>query len=110
VKYGNFNKGDIIKVDFNPTLGREQSSYRPVLVISNKGFYSKTGMLIVLPISNSDNGFPLHVKLEESVETNGYVLCEHIKSIDAKVRKIRYVESTSESFIEKINQYINAIL
>ncbi len=31
-----FNKGDIIKVDFNPTLGREQSGYRPALVISNE--------------------------------------------------------------------------
>ena len=105
-----FNKGDIIKVDFNPTLGREQSGYRPALIISNEGFYSKTGMLVILPITSTDNGFPLHVPLEESVETQGYVLCEHVKSIDAKVRKIKYVESTSESFVAKINQYINAIL
>lgn len=105
-----FNKGDIIKVDLNPTLGREQSGYRPALVISNEGFNSKTGMLIILPITSTDNGFPLHVELEKSVETNGYVLCEHVKSIDAKVRKIKYVESTSEIFIDKINQYIKAIL
>ena len=105
-----FNKGDIIKVDFNPTLGREQSGCRPALVISNKDFYSKTGMLIILPITNTNNDFPLHVPLEKSVNTEGYVLCEHVKSIDAKVRKIKYVESTSESFVDKINQYIKAIL
>ena len=105
-----FNKGDIIKVDFNPTLCREQSGYRPALIISNEGFYTKTGMLVILPITNTDNGFPLHVPLEESVETQGYVLCEHVKTINAKVRKVKYVESTSESFVAKINQYINAIL
>ena len=103
-------KGDIIKVDFNPTLGREQSGYRPALVISNEGFYRKTGMLIILPITSTDNGFPLHVSLEKSVETQGFVLCEHVKSIDAKVREIKYIESTSEKFIDKIDQYVNAML
>lgn len=103
-------KGDIIKVDFNPILGREQSGYRPALVISNEGFYSKTGMLIILPITSTNNDFPLHVPLEKSVKTQGYVLCEHVKSIDADVRKNKYVESTSEGYIEKFNQYIKAIL
>lgn len=103
-------KGDIIRVDFNPTLGREQAGYRPALVISNEKFNGKTGMLIILPITNTDNGFPLHVQLEEKVTTNGFVLVEHIKSIDAKARKIKFVEETSNDFIQKIDQYVNAIL
>jgi mRNA interferase MazF len=103
-------KGDIIKVDFNPTLGSKQSGYRRALIISNEDFYSKTGMLIILPITSTNNSFPLHVQLEKNVKTQGYVLCEHVKSIDANVRKIKYVESTSKSFIDKINQYIKAIL
>lgn len=97
-------KGDIIKVDFNSTLGREQAGYRPALVISNEKFNEKTGMFIILPITNIDNGFPLHVQLEEKVATNGFVLVEHIKSIDAKVRKIKFVEKTSKDFIKKIDQ------
>lgn len=103
-------KGDIIKVDFNPTLGREQAGYRPALVISNEKFNDKTGMLIILPITSIDNRFPLHVPLEEKLTTKGFVLCEHIKSIDAKARKIKFVEETSNEFINKISQYINAIL
>ena len=105
-----FKKGDIIKVDFNPTLGREQAGYRPALVISNESFNEKTGMLIILPITNTNNGFPLHVQLYDNLDTQGFVLCEHIKSIDAKARKVKFVEKTSKDFISKISQYINAIL
>lgn len=104
-----YTKGDIIKFDFNPTLGREQS-YRPAIVISNKNFYRKTGLLIVLPISNTDNGFPLHIPLGEHVVTQGWVLCEHLKTIDAKARKVKYIETVSNGFIMKLDQYIRAIL
>jgi len=31
-------QGDIIKVDLNPTLGHEQSGYRPCVVVSNETF------------------------------------------------------------------------
>jgi len=101
---------NIIKVDFNPTLGREQAGYRPALVISNEKFNEKTGMLIILPITNTDNGFPLHVSLEEKALTKGFVFIEHIKSIDAKAIKIKFVEATSKNFIEKIDRYISAVL
>ena len=67
-------------------------------------------MLIILPITSTDNGFPLHLLLEDGFETQGFVLCEHVKLMDTKVRKIKHIESTSEKFIDKIDQYINAIL
>ena len=105
-----YKKGDIIEVDFNPTLGREQAGYGPALVISNESFNSRTGMLIILPISQSDNGYPLHVALDQELETKGFVLCEHLKSMDAKTRKIKQVEVVTKDFMNKISKYIHAIL
>lgn len=67
-------------------------------------------MLVILPITSTDNGFPLHVPFEEKATTEGFVMCEHIISIDAKARKIKFVEETSNDFVHKISQYINAIL
>ncbi len=43
-------QGDIIKVDLNPTLGHEQSGYRPCVVLSNKTFNKFTNQLLVASI------------------------------------------------------------
>lgn len=104
-----YKKGDIIKVNFNPTIGREQSGYRPAIVISNSNFFDKTGLLVILPITRTDNGFPLHIPLQETV-TDGWVLCEHLKTIDASAKKIKYIESVSDEMIKRIDQYVKAIL
>lgn len=95
-------QGDIIKFDFNPTLGHEQSGFRPALVISNDTFNKYTSFLMVLPITNSDNDFPLHISLDERTKTGGHILCEHIKSIDKGARKIKRIEALPADLLEKV--------
>jgi len=101
-------QGDIIKFNFNPTLGSEQSGYRPALVVSNEVYNVNTGFLIVLPITSTNNEFPLHIPLDSRTKTNGYILCEHIKSIDRNARKVRYIESLPKDILEHIIKIIEA--
>ena len=86
------DQGDIIKVNFNPQKGHEQAGYRPALVVSNNFFNEKTNLVIACPITNTDNNFPLHVRLDERTEISGVILCEHMKTLDLKARGYRYVE------------------
>lgn len=95
-------QGSIIKVSFSPTIGSEQSGYRPAVVISNETFNRHTNLLILLPITNTDNGFPLHVPLGDSCKTKGFILCEHLKSIDSKAREIKFVEQLPEDILKKV--------
>lgn len=95
-------QGSIIKVGFNPIMGSEQSGYRPVIVISNETFHKHTNLLIVLPVTSTDNGFPLHVPLGNSCKTRGYILCEHIKSIDSIARKIKVVEQLPGDILKRV--------
>ncbi|MCD6322028.1 MAG: type II toxin-antitoxin system PemK/MazF family toxin, partial [Clostridiales bacterium] len=67
-------QGSIIKVSFSPTSGSEQVGYRPAVVISNETFNKHSNLMIVLPITNTDNGFPLHVILGDSCDTKGFIL------------------------------------
>ena len=39
-------QGDIAFVDFNPTIGHEQTGFRPCIVISNNVFNKNTKMVI----------------------------------------------------------------
>lgn len=85
-------QGDIIMVNFNPQKGHEQAGYRPALIVSNNFFNEKTNLVIACPITNTDNNFPLHVRLDERTEISGVILCEHVKTLDLKARGYRYVE------------------
>ena len=75
-------QGDIIKLNFDPQSGHEQAGYRPALVVSNDVYNQKTNLVIVCPISNTPNDFPLHVKLDSRTVTTGSILCQHIKALD----------------------------
>lgn len=95
-------QGDIIKFDFNPALGHEQKGYRPALVISNDTYNKHTNLLMVIPITSTDNQFPLHIELDFRTETNGFLMCEHIKSIDKTIRKIKKVEALPNDILAHV--------
>jgi mRNA interferase MazF len=101
-------QGDIIKFDFNPTLGHEQSGYRLALVISNETFNRHTNFLIVVPVTNTDSGFPLHIPLDDRTQTTGCILCEHIKTIDKKARVIKKVEELPNDILKQVIAMVNA--
>lgn len=95
-------QGDIIKINFNPQSGHEQAGYRPALVVSNEVFHQKTNLVIVCPISNTSNDFPLHIKLDNRTSTTGSILCQHVKSLDAVSRGFVFVEHLSEDILKKV--------
>ena len=99
-------QGDIIAMDFNPSLGREQQGKRPALVISSEKYFKRTGLLIVCPISSTQNQFPMHVKLEGNFSTKGSVLTQHIRTIDPAARSVNYIESVSDDFKSHIIKII----
>ena len=102
------NQGSIIKFDFNTAVGHEQVGYRSAVVISNNIFNSRTNLLIVLPITNTNNSFPLHVELDDRTTTIGVVLCEHPKSIDKLAKKIIVVESLPKDILKRVLSLVRA--
>ena len=95
-------QGTIIKINFNPQSGHEQSGYRPAVVISNNIFNNKTNLAIVCPITNTNNHFPLHIPLDERTQTTGVILCEHIKALDLNSRKYQVLEELPKDILENI--------
>lgn len=101
-------QGDIIKVNFNPHVGHEQAGYRPALVVSNDTFNLNTKLAIVCPITNTDNKFPLHIPLDSRTITTGFVLCEHVKTLDLNARTYNFVEKIPEDILKKVCDIISA--
>lgn len=95
-------QGDIIKVNLNPQKGHEQAGHRPAVVISNDFFNAKTNLVIVCPITNTDNKFPLHISLGGKTKTTGVVLCEHIKALDLSAREYLFIEQMPSDLLEEV--------
>ena len=95
-------QGDIIRLDFSPTVGHEQSGYRPAVVVSNDFAISKTNVVYVAPITNAIRHFPLHVQLDDRTKTTGEVFCEHVKAVDLDVRQFSLVEHLPSDILESI--------
>ena len=54
-------QGDVIMVDFNPSIGHEPAKIRPAVVVSGYGFNSRANLVAVVPTTTKDNGYPLHL-------------------------------------------------
>ncbi len=104
-----YKQGDIISLNFTPQKGHEQKGKRPALVISNEAYHRHTNLAVVCPITNTDNGFPMHIPLEEQCSTTGFILCEHLKSMDLRARKAVYVESIPPELLSAVLERINLI-
>lgn len=78
-----FEQGDLIEVDFNPTVGHEPAKRRPALVVSTGHFNNVVSSLtVVCPITTSVNRHPLHIELAPGNAVCGCVCVEQMRAID----------------------------
>ncbi len=58
-------RGSIVWVDLDPTRGREQAGSRPAVVIASDGYLTNVPeLVIVVPVTTTDRGWPHHVHLD----------------------------------------------
>ncbi|MDR1801576.1 MAG: type II toxin-antitoxin system PemK/MazF family toxin [Lachnospiraceae bacterium] len=87
-----FRQGDIVEVNFEPTLGHEPKKLRPALVVSSNDFNDMTSMTIVCPITSKDDGFFLHEPIPLGHDVSGFVVMEQIRAIDLAARKAAVID------------------
>ena len=109
-----FSRGDIVRVNLNPTKGKEQQGEaRPVLVISPKAF-NLIGVTLVVPITQGGDfaryaGFAVTL-MGSGTETQGVVLANMVRSLDLNSRGAVFVERLDASVIDEVVAKLQAIL
>jgi mRNA interferase MazF len=105
------DRGDIVWLSFNPQAGHEQSGRRPALVISPQAYNEKTDLAIFCPITSKVKDYPFEVKISNSLEIQGVILTDQIKSLDWKIRKAEFICKLPKieltETLNKINVLIN---
>ncbi len=97
-------RGDIYLVSLDPTAGHEQSSSRPVLVVSPAEFNEATKLPVILPISNGGDfarrlGFAVPIT---GIKTTGIVRCDQPRVIDLAARNARRVDALPEPIMDEV--------
>lgn len=88
-----FHQGDIIYLNCDPQSGHEQKGRRPALVISNDLSNERSAFVMVCPITHTQPKNPFFVALPQGLKTDGYVLCNQARMLDAVSRTAAFEES-----------------
>ena len=101
-------QGDLVTLDFDPQSGHEQKGRRPALVISKNVFNKGTGLVICCPITNTDRRVPFHVPITGRTSLTGFVMCEQVKSLDYRSRRMKLIERAAQDVLDDVRAIVDA--
>jgi mRNA-degrading endonuclease toxin of MazEF toxin-antitoxin module len=110
----NIQRGEIIRINLNPTQGREQSGdARPCLVISHTKYNeSRQGMVVVTPITSTIKPeIKMMISIPVGFKIKGAVIAEQVRTIDLSQRWWKTTgEVLSKEFVDLVVQTFNVII
>ena len=101
---GSFERGDIVYVPLNPTVGKElQGDMRPALVLTAKAF-NALGMALIAPITQGCDvaryaGFAVTL-MASGTKTQGVVLVSAIRVVDLVERGATVMEKAPDYVVQ----------
>jgi mRNA interferase MazF len=102
--------GHIVKLDLDPRIGHEQGGWRPALILSPKSYNGKTGLAVVVPVTNQAKGYPFEVPLPSHTKTTGVILADAVRSLDWRTRKARYAETAPNEVVRAVQVRLMELL
>lgn len=109
-----FERGDIVRVNFNPIVGREQQGeMRPALVLSTRSF-NALGTALVAPITQGGNfarfaGFAVTL-MGTGTKTQGVVLVNAVRTMDLEQRGAVKVETAPAAVVDDALARLMAVI
>lgn len=61
----NYRQGDIVWINFSPSLGEEMRGPHPAVIISSNSYNRKTNYIVVCPITSHGNNFRGYLPLTD---------------------------------------------
>lgn len=101
-----FDRGDIITVDFDPSLGHEQKGRRPAIVLTKKNVNRQLKVSSVAPISTGANfardiGFAVTLT-GTGLSTTGVIRCDQVQMLDLSCRNPELIEKAPDYLIDEV--------
>ncbi len=101
--------GDIIMLDFDPQLGREQAKRRPALVLTDRRYNRASGLAVVCPLTSRRKAYPFSFPVTVG-QVEGAVLVDQLKSLDWTMRNAEFYLKAEPALVSKVRQYLAVLL
>jgi len=101
--------GDIVMMDFDPQVGREQARRRPALVLTDQRYNRASGLAVVCPLTSQRKSYPFALPVAVG-QVEGAVLVDQLKSVDWAGRKAKFHSKAEPGLVSKVRQYIAVLL
>ena len=76
--------GVIVWVSLEPVRGREQGGHRPLLLVASAGYLDAVTTLVIgLPITTTDRGWPNHIRIDgpSGLDRPSWVMTEQPRTL-----------------------------
>lgn len=103
-------RGDLIWIDFDPQVGREQRGRRPALVLSPKQYNAKSSLALICPVTSKAKGYPFEVELPTGLEVEGVILADQLRSLDYQGRRARFISRLPGEMCQEVLGRAKALL
>jgi mRNA interferase MazF len=106
-------RGAVVWVDFDPTAGREQRGTRPALVVSSADYLTSVrDLVIVVPITSVDRGWPHHVPVRgegTGLPRSSFAMTEQPRTISTS-RISRRAGTAAADTVGDVDQWLHDFL
>lgn len=100
------HRGDVVWAAPDPAVGREQTGRRPAVVIAGNSYLENvTQLVVVVPVSRADRGWPNHVRLQGpdvGLAEQSFAMTEQPKTVDRRriEKVVGHVDATTQHAID----------
>ena len=101
--------GDIVVLDFDPQVGREQAKRRPALVLTDIRYNRASGLAVVCPLTSKRKPYPFALPVTVG-HVEGAILVDQLKSMDWAGRHAEFHSKAAAALVTEVRQYIAVLL
>ena len=101
--------GDIVWINFDPQVGREQGKRRPAVVLTHEGYNRASGRVVVCALTSRRKSYPFEIPVVVD-KIEGAVLVDHIKSFHWTARKVTFHSKADPGLLPRVRAYLEVLL
>jgi len=105
-----FECGDLHWADLDGYVGTEQGGRRPIVIVSENFYNSRSNRVIVCPISSRARGWATEVKLSDGLPISGVILADQIRALDRKARIFDYIAHVPDADMAAVRDVIGLLM
>ena len=103
-------RGDLVRLTFNPHAGHEQAGHRLAFVLSPRDYNEKSSVALFCPVTSTVKGYPFEVALPSTGPIRGVVLADQVRSLDWRARPLKFAAQAPPRVLTEVLGKLHALL